>query len=116
MLWRVDSGEPDDAPLQQHVDALLLWLNRSPTTVKALGDDYDLTLHCVCWAADTFGLHLTRDQVVLLLVQHQVILQGDAHRFAIGKPERIVCLLGVGDVQVAGKDGNGNNNLSHHIS
>ena len=66
MLWRLDSGEPDDAPLQQHVDTILLWLNRRPSAVKALGDEYDLTLHCACRATDTFGLHLKRDQTRLL--------------------------------------------------
>jgi hypothetical protein len=65
-LWRLDSGEPDAAPLQQHVDAVLTWLNRRPSAVKALGENYDLTLHCACWATDTFGLHLTRDQTRLL--------------------------------------------------
>lgn len=65
-LWRFNSGEPDDAPIQQHVDTILLWLNRRRSAVKALGDDYDLTLHCACWATDTFGLHLTRDQTRLL--------------------------------------------------
>ncbi|WP_037245377.1 DUF4279 domain-containing protein [Rhodopirellula baltica] len=66
MTWRLDSGELHDAPVQQHVDSLLLWLNRRPTAVKSLADDYDLTLHIACWANDIFGLHLTRDQTRLL--------------------------------------------------
>ena len=66
MKWRLDSGESHDAPVQRHVDALLLWLNRRPAAVKSLADDYDLTLHIACWANDTFDLHLTRDQTRLL--------------------------------------------------
>jgi hypothetical protein len=66
MKWRLDSGEPEDACVQQHVDVLLLWLNRRPSAVKSLCDEYDLTLHIACWASDTFGMHLTRDQTRLL--------------------------------------------------
>lgn len=66
MKWRLNSGEPEHASIQQHVDSLLLWLNRRPNAVKALCDDYDLTLHIACWATDTFGMHLTRDQTRLL--------------------------------------------------
>ena len=66
MRWRLNSGELEHAPVQQHVDAILLWLNRRPSAVKSLGDAYELTLHIACWATDTFGLHLTRDQVRIL--------------------------------------------------
>lgn len=66
MKWRLDSGESHDAPVQQQVDSLLLWLNRRPAAVKSLADDYDLTLCIACWADDTFGLHLTCDQTRLL--------------------------------------------------
>lgn len=66
MKWRLDSGEPDDASVQQHVDSILLWLNRRPSAVKELCDEYDLTLHICCRASDTFGMHLTRDQTRLL--------------------------------------------------
>jgi len=66
MKWRLDSGEPEDACVQQHVDVLLLWLNRRPSAVKSLCDEYDLTLHIACWASDTFGMYLTRDQTRLL--------------------------------------------------
>lgn len=66
MKWRLNSGESDNASVQQHVDSLLLWLNRKPAAVKSLSDDYDLTLCIACWADDTFGLHLARDQTRLL--------------------------------------------------
>lgn len=66
MKWRLDSGDSHHAPVQQHVDSLLLWLSRRPEAVISLTDDYDLTLHIACWADDTFGLHLTRDQTRLL--------------------------------------------------
>jgi hypothetical protein len=66
MKWRLDSGESDDASVQQHVDSILLWLNRRPSAIRELCDDYDLTLHIACWASDTFGMHLTRDQTRLL--------------------------------------------------
>jgi Domain of unknown function (DUF4279) len=66
MKWRLDSGEPDDASVQRHVDSILLWLNRRPSAIKDLCDEYDLTLHIACWVSDTFGVHLTRDQTRLL--------------------------------------------------
>ena len=66
MKWRLDSGEARDASVQQHVDSLLLWLNRRPASVKLLADEYDLMLCISCWTNDTFGLHLTRDQTRLL--------------------------------------------------
>lgn len=66
MKWRLDSGKSHNAPVQQHVDSLLLWLNRRPTAVKSLADDYDLTLQIACQADNTFGFHLTRDQTRLL--------------------------------------------------
>ncbi len=66
MKWRLDSGELEHASVQQHVDSILLWLNRRPSAVKELCDEYDLTLHIACWASDTFGMHLTRDQTRLL--------------------------------------------------
>ncbi len=66
MRWRLNCGELEDASVQQHVGAILLWLNRRPSAVRSLGDDYALTLHIACWATDTFGLHLTRDQVQIL--------------------------------------------------
>ena len=72
-VWHVSStgdtylsGEPDDASVQQHVDSILLWLSRRPCAIEELCDDYDLTLHIACWASDTFGMHLTRDQTRLL--------------------------------------------------
>ena len=66
MNWRLDSGEPEHASVQQQVDSILLWLNRRPSAIKDLCDEYDLTLHIACWASDTFGMHLTRDQTRLL--------------------------------------------------
>ena len=66
MKWRLDSGDPDHASVQQHVDSILLWLNRRPNAIKELCDEYDLTLHIACWASDTFGMHLSRDQTRLL--------------------------------------------------
>ena len=65
--WRLDSSEPDTAPIAQHVDSLLLWLNRRPSALLALQADFDLTLHCVMHSTGASqGLYLSATQTRIL--------------------------------------------------
>jgi len=61
--WRLESGEPDSTPLSQHIDVLLLWLNRRPVALREMVGDFDLTIHCVAYQSScNLGLYLTPTQ------------------------------------------------------
>ncbi len=67
MLWRLNSGLVDREPLENHINAILLWLNRFPGAIRRLADEYELTLQCVGWyPGPGFGAHFNREQTRVL--------------------------------------------------
>lgn len=58
------SGLDDTAPLQQHIDHLLLILSPKGEELKELWTDYELTIQCVGYfPASGHGTHLSRGTV-----------------------------------------------------
>lgn len=67
MLWRLNSGLDDKEPLERHVAALMLWLNRIPGAIKRISEEYELMLQCVGYFPGMgHGAHLDRETIRVL--------------------------------------------------
>ena len=47
MRWVRSSGIDDKAPIQQHIENLLLFLFLKEEEIRELATDYELVIHCV---------------------------------------------------------------------
>lgn len=64
MRWRLDSGFDDTAPLERHLDNLLLFLMPREEQLRKLWPDYDLVIQCVgYYPPNGHGTHLNREVI-----------------------------------------------------
>ena len=64
MRWVRSSGIDDKAPIQQHIENLLLFLFLKEEEIRELATDYELVIHCVGYFPPSgHGTHLSRDVV-----------------------------------------------------